>query len=41
MNEDMIMGLLIFITWIVGILATMATTGFICWGIYRLVIHFL
>ncbi len=41
MDEDFFLGLGIVIVWVVGILASLAITGFICWGIYRLVIHFL
>jgi len=41
MNEDIILGLGIIIAWLVSILAGLAITGFVCWGIYKLVMHFL
>lgn len=41
MDEDFILGLGIVILYALSILTGLAITGFICWGIYRLVIHFL
>ena len=40
MDEDTILGLGVLITWVVGIICSLALTGFICWAIYRLVIYF-
>lgn len=40
-DEDTVLGLFVFITWAIGILVSLAVVGFICWGIYRLIIHFL
>ena len=41
MDEDMIVGLFVLIAWVVGIVASLGIAGFVCWGIYKLVIHFL
>ena len=41
MDEDFLLGLLIIVTWVIGVLATLSITGFILWAIYKLVTHFL
>ena len=41
MDEDTILGLAVLITWIICILLGIGIVGFICWGIYRLITHFL
>jgi len=41
MDEDKVLGLMVLVTWVVGILAGISVIGFVCWGIYRLVVYFL
>ena len=41
MDEDTVLGLGIIIIWILGVVASLSIAGFICWGIYKLVTHFL
>jgi len=41
MDEDAALGLGVLILFVIGVIASLSVTGFICWGIYKLVTHFL